>query len=168
MRKLFQLLILSLIVAATAFSQEKLVKRISVRQHPYYAAQVLPALKELVVQRGKARVNHFYVGRVEVLEGGYHSVLVYWVENRALVLWEPGRGYNREGDSDPKYDLADSRRYWRLDKDVVPTLNDVGGSSFLITRKDARKWVRDCIRYGVRYVVNRYTQSNNSFNRSAR
>ena len=135
-------------------------------QHPYYAPNILPALKKLVARYGKAKRNHIYVGRVEVLEGGYHSVLVYWKENNALILWEPGRGFNRQGSPDPKYDLADSRRYWRLNKDVVPTLDDVGGSSFLITKRDARRWVRDCIRYGVRYVVDGEAQSNNGIQRT--
>jgi len=142
------------------------VERIPVRQHPYYASSVLPALKELVAQYGTAKRNHFYVSRVEVLEGGYHSVLVYWKENNALVLWEPSRGSNQQGNPDAKYDLVDSRRYWRLDKDVVPMLNDVGGSSFLITRQDARRWVRDCIRHGERLVVNRGAQSNNGMQRT--
>jgi len=136
------------------------VKRVPVSQHPYYAPNILPTLKELVARYGKAKRNHIYVGRVEVLEGGYNSVLVYWKENNALVLWEPGSGFNRQGNPDPKYDLANSRRYWRLDKDVVPTLDDVGGSSFLITRQDARRWVRDCVRHGVRFVVDRKAQSN--------
>lgn len=168
MRKALLLLIFSLLTAAPCFSQSKVVKRIPVSQHPYYAPNVLPALNELVAQYGRARRNHIYVGRVEVLESGYNSVLVYWKENNALVLWEPGRGSNRQGNPDPRRDLADSRRYWRLGKDVVPTLNDVGGSSFLITRQDARRWVRDCIRHGVRYVVKREAKSNIGMQRTSR
>jgi hypothetical protein len=155
MRKALLLIFFILLTAATCVSQEKVVKRIPVGRHPYYAPNVLPALKELVAQHGRAKRNHLYVGRVEVLGGGYHSALVYWKENNALVLWEPGRGSNRQGNPEAKYDLSASRRYWRLDKDVVPTLNDVGGSSYLITRQDAHRWVRDCIRNGVRYMVNR-------------
>ena len=158
MNKMLQVLGLFLLGAATCVSQEKIVRRIPVSEHSNYAPHVLPALKKLVVQRGKSKKNHFYVSRVEMLEGGYHSVLVYWKENQALVLWEPGRGSNPQGYPDPKFDLTDSKRYWELDKDVVPTLDDVGGSSFLITRKDARRWVRDCVSYGARYVVNREAQ----------
>ncbi len=155
MKKVFHVLMVLLLAALPCSSQEKVLKRVSVLQHPYYAPYVLPALKGLVAKRGKAKRNHFYVSKVKVFEGGYHSVLVYWTENRALVLWEPGRGHNRLGEPDPKYDLANSRRYWELDKDVVPSLDDVGGSSFLTTRRDAREWVRDCVRYGVRHVINR-------------
>jgi hypothetical protein len=159
MKTLLQAFVLLSLTSVVCFPQQELIKRISVRRHSYYAPLVLPALKELVAERGRVKRNHFYVGRVEVFEGGYHSVVVYWRENRALVLWEPGRGVDRRGDSDPRYDLRDSRRYWRLDKDVVPTLADIGGSSFLITRKDAREWIRDCVRHGERYVVNHKSQS---------
>jgi hypothetical protein len=155
MNKACHLLLVVLLLAGTCLSQQRIIRRTSVRNHPYYRANVLPALKELVAHRGKARRNHFYVGRVEALENGYDSALVFWKENGAIVLWEPGRGSNRHGNPDGRYDLRYSRRYWRLNKDVVPTLNDVGGSSFLITRQDARNWVRDCIRYGTRYVVTR-------------
>jgi hypothetical protein len=168
MNKLLQVLGLFLLGASTCISQEKVVQRIPVSQHSYYAANVVPALKKLVTERGKSKKNHFYVGRVEMLESGYHSVLVYWKENQALVLWEPGRGSNPQGYPDPKFDLAYSRRYWELDKDVVPTLDEVGGSSFLITRKDARRWVRDCVSYGARYVVNRKEQSNKALQLTAR
>jgi hypothetical protein len=106
------------------------------------------------------------VGRVDVSENGYHSLLVYWKENRALVLWEPGRGFSPTGDPDPRYDLRDTRRYWDLDKDVVSTLSDVGGSSFLITRSDAREWVQNCIKKGERYVVNLKAQSNKRLQRT--
>src|SRR5207249_2602272 len=99
------------------------------------------------------RKNHFYVGRVQVTANGSHSVLVYWKENHALVLWEPGRGSDQHGNPDPKNDLVASRRYWRLDKDVVPTQADIAGSSFLITQQDAREWINDCVKHGERYVI---------------
>ena len=166
MNRLLNFLIVVLLAAAPTLAQQKTIRRIPVQQHSYYRRNVLPALKELVSSRGKIRRNHFYVGRVEVLEGGYHSVLVFWKENNALVLWEPERGFGRDGNPDARYDLSQSRRYWRLNKDVVPTLDGVGGSSFLITRRDARQWVRDCIRHGTRYVLTRKTRSNNSFDRS--
>lgn len=153
MKRRFKISILLLVLTGTCFSQEGAVKRIPAREHPSYGPYIVPALNELVAQYGKVRRNHFYVGRVQLLESGYHSVLVYWKENRVLVLWEPGRGYDRHGYPDPKYDLAASRRYWRLDKDVVPTRADIGGSSFLITQQDARDWMQDCMRYGERYVI---------------
>lgn len=155
MRKSLQVLLLLLLTASTSFTQERVVERISVLQHPYYAPNVLPAINNLMSVFGRAKINHFYVGRVEVRDDGRHSVLVYWKEKRALILWEPGRGSNSQGEADPKFDLAHTRRYWRLNKDVVRTLDDVGGSSFLITRQDAREWIEECVRHGVRFTINR-------------
>lgn len=79
---------------------------------------------------GQSAVNHLYVGRAEMSEDGFHSVLVYWAENRALVLREPGRGRNRQADSEANFDVADSRRrYWRPGKDVVPATEFVMASA---------------------------------------
>ena len=154
MRNVINILILLLLLPATCFSQEKVISRIPILQHPYYGPNVLPALKELVTQSGESTSNHFCVGRVEVLEGGHESVLVYWKENRALVLWEPGRGLNLRGIPDPRYDLKHSRRYWDLDEHVVPTLAGIGGSSFLISREHAREWLRKCEQTGEQFVIN--------------
>ena len=166
MNRLLHLLVVFVLSSAPSLAQQKIIRKIPVQQYPYYRRNVLPALKELVSSRGKTRTNHFYVGRVEVLDGGNHSVLVFWKENNALVLWEPEHGFGSDGNADARYDLSQSRRYWRLNKDVVPTLDAVGGSSFLITRRDARQWVRDCIRHGTSYVLTRKTRSNNSLDRS--
>lgn len=157
MKKFFQAFVLLSLSSVVCFSQPKPIKRISVRRHPYYAPIVLPALKELVAERGRAKQNHFYVGRVEVFEDGYNDVIVYWRENHALVLWEPGRGTGRQGNPDPRNDLRDSRRYWRLANDVVPTLGY--GSNFLITTKQAHDRIRDCVRHGEMYVVKSKSQS---------
>ena len=119
-----------LALPTVCFAQEKVVSRVPVLRHSYYGRNVLPALKQLVAEQGKSKQNHFYVGQVELLEGGYNSVLIYWKENDALLLWEPGRGINRNGFADPRYDLSHSRRYWDLRKDVVATSADVGGSNY--------------------------------------
>ena len=162
MNRPLHLFVVVFLIAAPTLAQSKINGQISVQQHPYYRKNVIPALKELVASRGKTRNNHFYVGRVEEFDGGHSSVLVFWKENNALVLWESQRGFGRDGKADARYDLSQSRRYWRLDKDVVPTLDDVGWSSFLITKQDARTWVRDCVRYGTRYVIHRTARSNKS------
>jgi hypothetical protein len=168
MRKPLYLLMLVAVSAATCLPQGRIIRTVPVPQHSYFGPNVLSALKELVVQRERTRRNHFYVGRVKVFENGYSSVLVYWKENRALILWEPGRGNDLRGNPDARYDLRDSRRYWRLNRDVVPTLNDVQGSSFLITRKDARTWIQECVHRGELYVVNRQARSNKALQLTAR
>jgi len=148
------MLVASVIFTSTiCLSQAKVLERIPIRKHPYFAGHVLPALKLLVREYGKARINHLYVSPVDVFENGAYSALVYWKENNARVLWEPYSGYNKEGNHDPNYDLRDSRRYWRLKKDVVATLADVGGSSYLLTRSDAQRMVQDCRLRGEKYVV---------------
>ncbi|HKP38389.1 MAG TPA: hypothetical protein VJT71_16130, partial [Pyrinomonadaceae bacterium] len=89
---------------------------------------------------------------VGVLDNGdYSSVLVYWKENNAIVLWEQDRGYNyQNGNFDPRYDLAQTRRYWRLNRDIR---SPDAPSNFLITKREAREWLNDCLRFGKLYVI---------------
>src|SRR5262245_48596708 len=117
MNRFLHLLVI-LLVAGPAPAQQKINRKISVQQHPYYRRNVIPALQELVASRGKTRMNHFCVGRVEEFDGGHSSVLVFWKENNALVLWESQRGFGRDGNPDARYDLSQSRRYWRVNKDI--------------------------------------------------
>jgi hypothetical protein len=173
MKTLLRILLAILIFSAAASAQDKVVSRIPVRKHPDYAPHVIPALKRLVAQSGIKRRSHFYVCRVETFENGYDHAWVYWKENRAFVLWELLQGHNARGDSDPTYDLVDSRRYLERDEDVVPTLDDVGGSTFLVTRQWWRDTVQDCVRHGDSFVIykrartHRRAQSNNGMHPTA-
>jgi hypothetical protein len=163
-----------LLTSALCSAQDRAISHIPISQHPDYSPYVRPALRSLVAQSGVNRRNHFYICRVEIFEGGYDHAWVYWRENRAIVLWEPFRGYNARGDSDQTYDLVFSRRYLRRDKDVVPTLEDVGGSSYLVTRQWWRETVRDCVQNGDRFVIykrvrqHRRAQSNNGVQQTRR
>jgi hypothetical protein len=111
----------------------------------------LHALKQVVAEKARGNRNTFYISPVCYLSNGYSIAHVYWPEGRALILWEP----RSKGDepSQRRHELVWSRRFWRLDKDVVPTVNEVAGSSFLLTRALARRDIRDCVRNGRKFVL---------------
>ena len=142
------------------------VKTASIYESPDYY-DPLPALKEVVAEKAKSRRNTFYVSRVYFFDNGANHAMVYWKEGRALILWEPYlTGTER------KHELVWSRRFLSLDKDVVPTLNDVGGSNYLVTREWARRTIQKCVRYGEKFVIYkssgkyRKAQSNNRMQRT--
>jgi hypothetical protein len=113
-------------------------------------ANPLPALKQVVAEKARGRRNTFYVSPVCYFANGFSNTLVYWPEGRALILWEPDASATKER---RRRELVWSRRFWRLDRDVVPTLADVGGSNFLLTKTHARQNIRDCVRNGRRFVL---------------
>ena len=122
---------------------------VSIRQHADYR-NFLTALNTLVAQNAKHRKNTFYVSKLDVtFESGDELYIadVYWKEDNSIILLE-------SHSTDWPHALLWSRRYWRLDRDVVPTLNDVAGSNYLLTRAESRRMIRRCLQ-GDRFVVQR-------------
>ena len=118
--------------------------------HDARYARPIPALKQVVAEKARHVRNTFYVSPVCYFNNGTSNAMVYWREGRALILWEP------DPSADPdrrRHELVWSRRFLSLDKDVVPTLADVGGSSFLLTKQMARDMVRECVRDGKKLVL---------------
>ena len=118
-------------------------------------AHPLPALKEVVAEKARHARNAFYISPVCYFNKGASNAMVYWREGRALILWEPepsATAHRR------RHELVWSRRFLSLDKDVVPTLADVGGSNFLLTRQMARDMVRQCVRDGKKFVLYKRTR----------
>lgn len=90
--------------------------------------------------------QHFCVIPYNRREGGRYAI-VHWEERRRLILW---------GGADPGHEveaLTHSRRVLDLDKDVVATEKDIGGSTYLVTRAWVEETLRDCRAFGFRYAV---------------
>jgi hypothetical protein len=146
------LLFIALIISApTCIAQnntyDEAARHASIYKDPDYA-HPLPALKQVVAEKARNRRNTFYVSRVYYFGNGANNAMVYWKEGRALILWEPYLSV-----TDRRHELVLSRRFLSLDKDVVPTLADVSGSNYLVTRDWARQVIRDCVRNGERFIL---------------
>lgn len=77
-------------------------------------------------------------------EGAEHA-WVLWPERRALILWEPTTGHLDN--------LALSRRWLHLDRDVVLNDSDVAGSTYLVTKAWADRVAADCRDRGDHYSI---------------
>ncbi|MHC9539654.1 MAG: hypothetical protein AB9903_09040 [Vulcanimicrobiota bacterium] len=139
------MLISALIVMALAGDVNKTI--FSILIEPGYP-QPQKTLERLVSEKGTEKVNHFHIVGYRSADGD-DLAWVYWVEGRALILWEPT--------ASPEYpvSLSTSRRYLRLDKDVVSSEEDVHGSTYLVTRAWADSVIKDCIKNGSHFVVRR-------------
>jgi hypothetical protein len=154
--KLLSLLLVVFACGSSLFAQgtqaAECERRANISRDARYA-RPMPALKQVVIEKARHVRNTFYISPVCYFNNGASNAMVYWREGRALILWEPDRSdANRR-----RHELVWSRRFLSLDKDVVPTLADVGGSSFLLTRQMARDMVRECVRDGKKLVLYKRT-----------
>lgn len=130
---------------ALAQKQEPEPSLFSIRQHSGYP-EPGKSLELLVRTHGTRRTNHFCViGRR--VPGSFEHAWVHWKEGRALILWEPT--------SDPSYQrrLSGSRRYLDLDRDVVASKEEIGGSNYLVTREWVNQITSQCDAHGDKFVV---------------
>lgn len=91
-----------------------------------HARDVVQALAD---EDGPPGENHFCIVGAE---GTPTSAWVYWTEGNRILLWEPLP--EGAGESVRNKDLLMSRRSLRLDQDVAQTQEEVGTSTYLVTR----------------------------------
>jgi hypothetical protein len=104
-------------------------------------------LAHLVARRGKTEMNRFCVLGQRFVDGDEHA-WVYWAEGRAVILWEPTVHQDRA-------DLLRSRRFLRLDRDVVPDEESVRSSTYLVTKDWVRDLLHECRLHGDRFTLGR-------------
>ena len=125
------------------------VRREDIYHDAQYAHPLL-ALNQVVAEKAPRTRNTFYISPVCYFDNGFSHTVVYWREGQALILWEPDPTATKER---RRHELVWSRRFWLLDKDVVPTLTEVAGSNYLLTEALARRDIRDCVRHGRKFVI---------------
>lgn len=111
-------------------------------------ADVRSQLQVLVNINGFNKINHFCVIGGTDTEGPFAEV--YWSTEHQIILWEP---------TDNDYALLMSRDDLDLTQDVVANLNDVNGSTYLVTRKWVNNLLDDCRRRGNIYTVQKTEDS---------
>jgi hypothetical protein len=99
-------------------------------------------LTEFVNEKAPQRVNHFFVSPVNLLGTPDAFVWIYWREGRQLIKWEP---FHRD-----QWRLGLCRSV-ELDKDVAPTVEEIGSSSYLVSEAWTRRVIGDCVKNGSRF-----------------
>ena len=106
------------------------------------------ALGALVRRDATTTQNHFCViayrfGNGELL------AWVHWLERNAIILWEPRvDGRDRA--------LIWSRRYLRLDRDVVSSDEELHGSTYRVTKSWVQGIIADCASIGSHFVIEKH------------
>ena len=117
----------------------------------------LHVLRGLVRRYGRKSSNRIYVAKLPDPDNPSGSPFLYgyWPEDHSIWL---------VGNLDPRFyngreatDYAWLRYKMRTDlrKDVVPTIEDVGGSSYLVHRSWARQIIHACVTRGRKFIVRR-------------
>jgi hypothetical protein len=141
------------ILAFTALSigavqaEDVVIRPFKVMENKAFAPVEL-TLDTLIARKAKVNTNHVCVIG-ETLGDESQQAWVHWREGKAIILWEPTR-YGVQ-------DLTLSKRYLRLDKDVVAE-NDkklAAGSSYLVTTQWAKSLIAECAAKGNEFSINK-------------
>ena len=123
---------------------------------------ILQSLQRLVDERSKASENHFFI-----LRRTDGQDWIYWREGRLLWATELVPYSEKKGPAELRaravWDMR-LRRPWKpidLDTGVVPTREDIGSSTYLVSKDFVADIVFDCVLDGELLVV-RKKKSNKS------
>jgi hypothetical protein len=109
-----------------------------------YSAKVR-VFRGLVRRYGRVRVNHIYIAKTDSGDGTTF-LYGYWPEDHSIWLVAHLTPWFEDGREATDYEWLKYKMRTDLRKDVVPTLEDVGWSSYLVDRPWARRIVRACVR----------------------
>lgn len=124
----------------------------ALERHPQFRC-VAALLQKIVDDAGSRGPQSLYIGPIEQ-EAATAQVRVYWPQARAILLVDWPASCS---DADMRIDDAALGWYRTkaridLDTDVVPTPDDIGGSSYLVDRPWVER-VIDACRAGLVWVV---------------
>jgi len=121
--------------------------RFVVSQNPYFLGPER-AMRNRVAIDGKNRVtNHFCVVGYEWPDGNL-QVWVNWKEEKTNILWD-GSEYRDMREAG----LTTARRNLKLGRDTVETVDDINGSTYLVTHARWHSIADDCAAHGEKYVI---------------
>jgi hypothetical protein len=113
------------------------LKSTPVRSHRNFSG-IVATLKELVAREGKLRRNTFFIADVRREDGRDYSY-AYWKEDKSIIILH--LPLEKESAS---YEWLYGKARVDLETDVVPTREDIGGSSFLVDRAWVNKILKQC------------------------
>jgi len=149
------LCLLFLFWVSPAYSMDDGWTPFSIKEDPESFHHPVETLNELVDDTLKERIPknlgkskktyHFcVVGYKHPTDGVFAEVS--WPEDNAIILWEP---------TIPDYlaKLSLSRRYLDLNDDVVETMEDAHGSTYLVDKDWVKQTLAECRKYGDEFTI---------------
>jgi hypothetical protein len=114
----------------------------------------IPTLKGFVARYAKQRINTFYIAQTKDDEGKEY-LYAYWKEDRSILLLEHFNFLGKNTDFEWLYNKA------RVDlrRDVVPTKEDIHGSTFLVDRPWVNRIINACTKKGKKLVIVKHSRS---------
>ena len=118
-----------------------------------YAAK-LPTLKGFLARYAKQRINTFYIAKARN-DDGREYLYAYWKEDRSILLLGHFNFLGKNTDFGWLYNKA------RVDlrTDVVPTEEDIHGSTFLVDRPWVNRIIKACTTKGKKLVIVKHSRS---------
>lgn len=127
--RVFALLLVLFAYPVPAFAEPVVVKNLTVEKEFPFVRQVLESYAK---EEGRANKTNSFCVVVYKTDADSRVAYVQWQEGKRLILWEPPS------------ELEFARRTWDISeasKDVVDTQEEVGSSTYIVTRQ----WVNDIL-----------------------
>ena len=136
---------------AQAAAGEQGGARVPIHQHPSHP-QILAVLKDLVARFGKARLNTFYVSPAARKAEGEQAYIYWKQDNSIIVLNLP---LEKPAGEESAFWLYTGKARIDLAEDVAPTEEQVGSSTFLVSKPWVDTVIKDCVSNGRKVVIPR-------------
>jgi hypothetical protein len=114
----------------------------------------LHVLRGFIQRYGRTHVNRVFVAKVDSGDGSMF-LYGYWPEGHSILLlghFQPTFDGQRETTD---YGWLEYKTRTDLRTDVVPTVNDVGGSSYLVDKPWTKRIITACVTRGRKLVIRR-------------
>ena len=114
----------------------------------------LHVLRKFVHRYGKSRVHRIYVAKADPGDGKTY-LYGYWREGHSILILTHFTPTFDGGKETTDYGWLEYKARIDLHTDVVPSAEDVGGSTFLVDKPWADRIVKTCVTDGRKIVIHR-------------
>jgi hypothetical protein len=126
--------------------------------HPFASqeeyADKVGALNVFVARFGRKRINRIFVAKIQS-EDGEESLYGYWKEDNSILLLYHFSYIDDNEDNDSYYYWLYSKASIDLETEVVPTEEDINGSTYLVDKPWVDRIVKACLTKGRRLVIHK-------------
>ena len=126
--------------------------------YPFYSKidyhEKLQVVRKFIHLYGRKRVNRIYIAKADPGEGKTY-LYGYWREGHSILILTHFTPTFDAGMETTDYAWLEYKARINLRTSVVPTTEDVGGSTFLVDKPWADRIVKTCMTDGRKFVIHR-------------